>query len=54
MIHSWDQVVPPDELAEAHRLGYEAIIETQNGFVELSDYFQIVMEYGVALEHAAE
>ncbi len=53
VIRSWEQVVPPEELAEAHRLGREAIIETQNGFVELSDYFQLVMEYGVAFEHAA-
>ena len=53
VIRSWDQVVPPREMAEAHRLGHEAIIETQNGFVELSEYFQLVMEYGIAFEHAA-
>ena len=50
VIQSWDKVTPPLEMERAHALARDAIRQTQDGFVELADYFQSIIDYGIAFD----
>lgn len=52
VIRSWIHVVPPPEMEEAHRLAQDAMLKTQDGFVELSDYFEDILLYGIAFDES--
>jgi hypothetical protein len=50
LIVAWDRVDTPETSATAHGLARDAMRETQDGFIELSIYFNNIIKYGVAFD----
>ena len=54
VIRSWDGVIPPPQLAEAHTISREAMRVTQTGFIELGIYFNDIVRHGIAFDEQAQ